>query len=198
MELWNQFLTLLKRKMRFRGVRVLELHEKHGCHFHVITDERFSIERILDFSGRYGFGRLNVRRVSDSANAIGYLCKYLSKRRPGCLKRARLWSAFGNIERTRVKDVLTDTPMTRLLRRVMGKRSIEDELAGIEQLAVGMKAFRPEQNFQRAIEKAKAAYLFGFDSEYFERQEMWAKLRQSGLVDLSHPWWAGNPVTDES
>jgi len=27
MKLWNQFLTLLKRKLGFRGVRVLELHE---------------------------------------------------------------------------------------------------------------------------------------------------------------------------
>jgi hypothetical protein len=198
MRLWNQFLTLLKRKLGFRGVRVLELHEDHGCHFHVITNQRFPIKRILELSGRYGFGRLNVKRVSDSTKAIRYLCKYLAKRRPGCLKRARLWSAFGKIERTRVKDVLTDTPMTRLLRRVMGKTSVSEELAGIEGSPAGAKAFRPERNFQRAIEKAKAAYLFGFDSEYFERQEMWAKLRQSGLLDLSHPWSATNPVAEES
>src|SRR4029077_16823966 len=86
MERWNEFLTLLKRKLQFRGVRVLELHEEHGCHFHVITNQRFSIEKILEFSPRYDFGRLNVKRVSDSAKAIRYLCKYLSKRRPGCLK----------------------------------------------------------------------------------------------------------------
>ena len=41
MQLWNQFLTLLKRNLRFRGVRVLELHEEHGCHFHVITNQGF-------------------------------------------------------------------------------------------------------------------------------------------------------------
>src|SRR5947199_10443559 len=33
MRLWNQFLTLLKRKLQFRGLRVLELHEDHACHF---------------------------------------------------------------------------------------------------------------------------------------------------------------------
>lgn len=38
MQLWNAFLTVLKRKVQFRGVRVLELHEEHGCHFHVITN----------------------------------------------------------------------------------------------------------------------------------------------------------------
>jgi hypothetical protein len=33
MGLWNQFLTLLKRKLNFRGVRVLELHDEHGVTF---------------------------------------------------------------------------------------------------------------------------------------------------------------------
>jgi hypothetical protein len=195
MELWNQFLTVLKRKLQFRGVRVLELHDDHGCHFHVITNKRFAIEKILEFSKRYDFGRLNVKKVSDSAKAIRYLCKYLSKRRPGCLKRARLWSAFGKVERTRTRDVLTDTPMSRLVRRIMDKPSVEQELSGI--ISSGPSAFRPEKNFRRAVEKAKTAYLFGFDAEYFERQEMWAKLRQSGLIDLSCPWSPGNPLTEE-
>ena len=57
MRLWNQFLTLLRRKVQFRGVRVLELHEEHGCHFHVITNKRFQIEEILPLGKRYGFGR---------------------------------------------------------------------------------------------------------------------------------------------
>src|SRR3954453_13579319 len=111
MGLWNAFLTLLKRKVEFRGVRVLELHEEHGCHFHVLTNKRFPIRTILSFSKRYGFGRMHVRAVPDVAYAVSYLCKYLSKKRPPCLKRARLWSAFGRIERTRVKDVVVDTPI---------------------------------------------------------------------------------------
>ena len=191
MTLWNQFLTMLKRKLQFRGVRVLELHDNHGCHFHVITNQRFSIERILDFSKRYDFGRLNVKKVSDAKTAIRYLCKYLSKGRPRCLKRARLWSAFGKIERTRVRDIVTDTPMSRLLRRIMGRASVEEELSGVD--APGPRLIRPEKNFHRAMEKAKAAYLFSFDSEFFERQEIWSKLRQSGLVDLSDPWSEGHP-----
>lgn len=77
MGFWNQFLTLLKRKLHFRGVRVLELHEEHGCHFHVITNRRFPIRKILAFSERYGFGRMDVRAVPDADRAIRYLCKYL-------------------------------------------------------------------------------------------------------------------------
>jgi hypothetical protein len=188
MGLWNQFLTLLKRKLKFRGVRVLELHEEHGCHFHVLTNKRYSVRTILTFSKRYGFGRLNVKLVGDTARATKYLCKYLSKRRPNCLRRARLWSAFGDIEPTKVKDVLTDTPMSKLIRVIMGKPSVEDELLGrAAKLSIG---FRPEPKFQRAVEKARIAYIAGLDPEYFECQAIWDKVRGSGLVPLSHLWEA--------
>src|SRR5947208_2185826 len=149
MRLWNQFLTLLKRKVQFRGVRVLELHEEHGCHFHVMTNERFRIEEILPLGKRYGFGRTNVKRVTDAAQAVSYLCKYLSKPRARCLRRARLWSAFGKIERTRVRDVVLDTEKIRLLRRIMGKPSVEAELNGIEGTPSGAKNWRGEPNFRR-------------------------------------------------
>ena len=198
MRLWNQFLTLLKRKVQFRGVRVLELHEEHGCHFHVITNERFPIRKILALGERYGFGRTNVKRVTDAAQAVSYLCKYLSKPRVRCLKRARLWSAFGKIERTRVRDVLLDTPKVRLLRRIMGKPSVQDELNGIASAVVETKRWQPEQNFHRALQKAEIAYLLSFDPDYLERQEIWQKVRFAGLVDLSHPWSSANPSADES
>ena len=194
MRMWNQFLTLLKRKVQFRGVRVLELHEEHGCHFHVITNVRFPIREILSLGERYGFGRTNVKRVTDAAQAVSYLCKYLSKPRVRCLKRARLWSAFGKIERTRVRDVLVETPKVWLLRRIMGKPSVQDELNGIQ----SAKTWRGELNFQRALQKAEIAYFLSFDPEYLERQEIWRKVRFAGLVDLSHPWSAGNPSPEES
>jgi hypothetical protein len=194
MRLWNQFLTLLKRKVQFRGVRVLELHEEHGCHFHVITNKRFPIEEILPLGKRYGFGRTNVKRVTDPGQAVSYLCKYLSKPRARCLRRARLWSAFGKIERTRVRDILVDTPKVRLLRRIMGKPSVEDELNGIK----STKTWRGERNFARALQKAEIAYLLSFDPDHLERQEIWQKVRFAGLVDLSHPWSAENSLPEES
>jgi len=194
---WNQFLTLLKRKLGFRGVRVLELHEEHGCHFHVITNQRFPIRKILALAERYGFGRIDVGGITDPAQAVRYRCKYLSKRRLPCLKRARLWSAFGDIERTRVKDVLIDTAKVRLLRRIMGKRSIEEELTGFQPFSSTSKHWRPEWNFRRAVQKAEIAYLLSFDADYLRRQEIWQKARFAGLVDLSHPWSAGNPLANE-
>jgi hypothetical protein len=194
MGLWNQFLTLLKRRLGFRGVRVLELHEEHGCHFHVITNRRFLIRKILQLAERYGFGRIHVQRVTETEQAVRYLCKYLSKPRVPCLKRARLWSAFGRVERTRVRDVLVDTPKVRLLRRIMGKSSVENELNGIQ----CANTWRGERNFQKALQKAEIAYLLSFDPEHLERQEIWQKVRFAGLVDLSHPWSAENPLPEEN
>jgi hypothetical protein len=87
-----------------------------------------------------------------------------------------------------------DTPKVRLLRRIMGKRSVEDELNGIE----SGKTWRGELNFQRALQKAEIAYLLSFDPEYLERQDIWQKVRFAGLVDLSHPWSSENLSADES
>src|SRR6266513_1392893 len=113
MRLWNEFLTILKRKVGFRGVRVLELHDEHGAHFHVVTNKRCKIRAVLALGERYGFGRTHVERVTDVAGGIAYLCKYLSKRRAPCLKSVRLWAAFGDIERTRVCDIISDSPFIR-------------------------------------------------------------------------------------
>jgi hypothetical protein len=195
--LWNEYLTILKRKVGFRGVRVLELHEEHGCHFHVLTNRRYKIRALLDLGTRYGFGRINVKQVTDVAGSIAYLCKYLSKRRAPCLKRARLWQAFGDIDRTRVKDILIDSEYSRILRRVMGKRSIEDELNGVERAPLkGIpykgKRFGFETNFIRAGQKASLAYLLTLDPEFSERQAIWAKVRRARLCRLSHEWLGWN------
>ena len=193
---WNAFLTLLKRKLGFRGVRVLELHDEHGCHLHVVTDKRFKIRKMLDLSERYGFGRIHVTPVFDVAKGIKYLCKYLAKARPACLKGSRLWSAFGDVARTRVKDIVTDMPFCRLLRRIMGRPSVEDELNGIEPpttRAAGMV----EKHFLRAVEKAWVAYFASFDPDYEKRQAMWAQRRSAGLCQMSARWLGPHPVYDQ-
>ena len=94
--------------------------------------------------------------------------------------------------------MLIDTAKVRLLRRIMGKPSVEDELDGIESPIVRTKKWRPERNFRRALQKAEIAYLLSFDPDYLERQEIWQKARFAGLVDLSHPWSSGHPLRNES
>src|SRR2546425_12103882 len=47
----------------------------------------------------------------------GYLAKYLSKERPECLYRWRLWAGFGKEwEWTRVKDIVRETSFSRVYR----------------------------------------------------------------------------------
>jgi len=82
-------------------------------------------------------------------------------------------SAFGKIERTRVRDVVLDTEKIRLLRRIMGKPSVEDELNGLQRV----KTWRGERNFHRALQKAEIMYLLSFDPQYLERQDIWQKVR---------------------
>jgi hypothetical protein len=76
----------------------------------------------------------------------------------------------------------------------MGKPSVQEELNGIQ----SAKTWRGELNFQRAPQKTEIAYLLSFDPEYLERQDIWQKARFAGLLDLSHPWSAGNPLSEEN
>lgn len=61
-----------------------------------------------------GWGRIHVMKIP--AERASYLAKYLSKKRPECLKGWRLWAAFGNWEWTRVKDVVFDSLFSRIYR----------------------------------------------------------------------------------
>jgi hypothetical protein len=192
MRLWNEFLTILKRKIAFRGVRVLELHDEHGAHLHVVTNKRYKIRTILGLGDRYGFGRTHVERVTDVAGGIAYLCKYLSKKRPPCLKSVRLWAAFGDVERTRVCDIICDSPFIRVLRKVMGRPSPEDLLSG-SGLEVNRKRAR-EGNFLKALPIAWEDYFAEFDPEHIQRQRVWEARRFEGLCELSTRWFGAMPV----
>jgi hypothetical protein len=93
---------------------------------------------------------------------------------------------------------MVDTPKVRLLRRIMGKPSVEDELNGTEAASLKPKHWRGEKSFQRACQKAEIAYLHSFDREHLERQQIFQKARFAGLVGLSHPWSPDNPSIEES
>lgn len=144
---------------------------------------------------RYGFGRMHVAQVTDVKGGIAYLCKYLSKGRPPCLKRVRLWAAFGDVERTRVADIVTDTPFIRVLRKVMGLPSPDQVLNG-EEGPVCPEGMR-ELNFTKALPLAHNAYLAEFDPEYRKRQAAWGARRLSGECRISAQWFGKCPAVEE-
>lgn len=112
---WNHFLTLLKRRWpKLCGLRVFELHKSHGLHVHLVTNRWIDVNEARTLAKRAGWGRIHVLRVP--AERIAYLGKYLSKDRPPCFKRWRLWAGFGEWAWTKVKDVVFDCRFTRIYR----------------------------------------------------------------------------------
>jgi hypothetical protein len=113
---WNHLLTLLVRTWpELQGLRVFELHEEHGLHVHLVTNQFIDVNRARELANQAGWGRIHVARMA--SEYVGYLAKYLSKERPECLYRWRLWAGFGaGWEWTKVKDVIRETLFTRLYR----------------------------------------------------------------------------------
>jgi hypothetical protein len=110
---WNYLLTLLLRTWDgLQGLRVFELHQTHGLHVHLVTNHRIDVNQARILAGKAGWGRIHVTRMP--VEHASYVAKYLSKERPECLKRWRLWAAFGDWDATKVKDVLKNTLFSKI------------------------------------------------------------------------------------
>lgn len=110
---WNRLLTLMRKHLPgLAGVRVFEMHERHGLHIHMITTRRHDVDDVRAIIRRQKqswFGRVHV--VKANAKIGPYLGKYLSKRRPDCLKGWRMWAALDakSYNHTRVADVIVES-----------------------------------------------------------------------------------------
>jgi hypothetical protein len=96
------------------GLRVFELHESHGIHVHLITNRWVDVHEARTMARQAGWGRIHVQRIPIERAA--YVAKYLSKDRPHCLRRWRLWAGFGKWDWTRVKDLVFDCRFSRIYR----------------------------------------------------------------------------------
>ncbi len=67
------------------------MHKSHGLHVHLVTNRFIDVNVALVLAKNAGWGRIHVQRIP--MERAGYLAKYLSKQRPECLKRWRLWQA---------------------------------------------------------------------------------------------------------
>jgi hypothetical protein len=105
------------------GVKVAELHRERGVHFHALVNRRLAVDVVRRVGRCHGIGRVHV--CVANKGACGYLSKYLSKRRDGPVhesgRRMRRWSAFGSVVRTRVCDLVNESPMW-VFRRAHGLR----------------------------------------------------------------------------
>ena len=94
------------------GVRVVELHRDHGCHYHALINRRLAVDIVRRVARCHAIGRIFVELAD--ADAAAYMGKYLSKQCKGPLtksgRNARRWAAFGPVARTRVSDLVNDSP----------------------------------------------------------------------------------------
>lgn len=91
---WNYLLTQMRRQWpAMCGLRVFEMHKTHGLHVHLVTNTYIDVNIARKMAIKAGWGRIFVDRMP--AEKAGYLGKYLSKERPPCFKRWRLWAGFG-------------------------------------------------------------------------------------------------------
>lgn len=113
---WNHLLTLLLRTWpTLQGLRVFELHAEHGLHVHLVTNQFIDVNWARELAAQAGWGRIHVTRMP--SEHAGYLAKYLSKERPECLHRWRLWAGFGKSwEWTKVKDIVRETLFSQIYR----------------------------------------------------------------------------------
>jgi len=120
------------------GLRVVELHKEHGVHYHLLVTERLAVDLVRKVGRCHGIGRVQVGRVweHEYEEAINYLAKYLSKQKEAPRTEGRFeivavkdgpfvewgikivkpramrrWAAFGDIPRTKVSDMVNDSPM---------------------------------------------------------------------------------------
>ena len=78
-----------------QGIRVFEMHKRHGLHVHMVTNERIDVVQARALAEKAGWGRIHVTVMP--AEHARYLAKYLSKERPPCLKRWRLWADIADV-----------------------------------------------------------------------------------------------------
>jgi hypothetical protein len=133
---WNHLLTLLLRRWpKLQGLRVFELHKEHGLHVHLLTNQFIDVNEARKLALQANWGRIHVTRVPNEH--AGYLAKYLSKERPECLKRWRLWAGFGaGWQWTKVKDLMRETVFSRIYRACKEWKQWEGRAGFFERIAL--------------------------------------------------------------
>ncbi len=113
---WNHLLTLMRRRWPdLCGLRVFEMHKRHGLHVHLVTNRRIDVNVVRALAKQAGWGRVHVKRIPPDRAA--YLAKYLGKDRPEALRGWRLWGAFGKWGWSRVGDIVAESGRSKAWRQ---------------------------------------------------------------------------------
>lgn len=103
-----------------QGLRVLEHHETHGLHYHLLLNERVPVALLKRIGLKYGLGRISVMRCNP--DTAWYLAKYLTKgdepfyRGGGITTHTKRWHCVGGFQGCRKSDVEMDCWPVRVMK----------------------------------------------------------------------------------
>jgi hypothetical protein len=88
----------------FKGMRVTEVHDMHGIHYHWLVDTWMDADMMRYLGRKFGIGRVHV--VKADRGAALYLAKYFGKKEqsPAIAKLSK-WGTLGGFESCRIRDV---------------------------------------------------------------------------------------------
>ncbi|OAM88046.1 hypothetical protein OH491_07750 [Termitidicoccus mucosus] len=88
----------------FKGLRVTEVHDMHGIHYHWLVDTWMDADLIRMIGKRFGIGRVHV--VEADRGAALYLAKYMSKKgQAPMFRKLSKWGTLGGFVPCRVGDI---------------------------------------------------------------------------------------------
>jgi len=106
-----------------RGLRVLEPHERHGLHYHMLTNKRLSVHIVRRVGRRFGMGRVHVEECDRGTGY--YLAKYLGKNQKAFCTRRRSWGSVGGFMQCKVKDVEVDSAFSRNMKGLFNGHQVD-------------------------------------------------------------------------
>jgi hypothetical protein len=146
---WARFMRAMQNLYggMLAGVKVTELHQNHGIHYHCLLNRRVWVGEVRRIGKRHGIGRVHVR-VAHGGEAK-YLSKYMSKRETGgrvLSKYIRKWSTVGPFVGIKKRNVEVDCSMS---------RNVKKAQLCLEQKKVPFQLFKrlagPDMDFQEVM-----------------------------------------------
>lgn len=106
-DLWHRFQKDLQHcgTSMFYGLRVVQMHESHGFHYHCLFNEYVDARRVWRIARKHGMGHIDVKKVKSGDGAINYVMRYLTSDAQPFPIRLRRWGGMFGFPCQSVNDL---------------------------------------------------------------------------------------------
>lgn len=149
----------------FKGLRVTEVHDIHGIHYHWLVDTWMDADLMRHLGRKFGIGRVHV--VEADRGAALYLAKYMAKeKQKSAMSKLSKWGTLGGFIPCRVRDIEIQSKTTDRIKQICNDWCA---LNGKKQVphAIFMRIVRIAQTHDD--EKRTEAEMKEYIKEAFER-----------------------------